>query len=84
MVIIKKQTHIPPFTPVEMRMGGRPSSGIRFIALPTGLPTWVILPENKEISVYKKQISEYYRMLETPAEQNLKWKPKWTLKCPIF
>lgn len=46
----------PPFTPVEMRIGGRPSSGIRFIALPTGLPTWVIFPENTEaLSVYKKQ-----------------------------
>lgn len=46
----------PPFTPVEMRIGGRPSSGIRFIALPTGLPTWVMFPENTEaLSVYKKQ-----------------------------
>lgn len=30
---------IPPLTPVEMRMGGSPSSGIRLRELPTGLPT---------------------------------------------
>lgn len=30
---------VPPLTPVEMRMGGSPSSGIRLMELPTGLPT---------------------------------------------
>lgn len=30
---------VPPLTPVEMRMGGSPSSGIRLRELPTGLPT---------------------------------------------
>lgn len=30
---------VPPLTPVEMRMGGSPFSGIRLTALPTGLPT---------------------------------------------
>lgn len=28
---------VPPLTPVEMRMGGSPSSGIRLRELPTGL-----------------------------------------------
>lgn len=32
---------VPPLTPVEMRMGGSPSSGIRLMELPTGLPTVV-------------------------------------------
>lgn len=30
---------VPPLTPVEMRMGGSPSSGIKLRELPTGLPT---------------------------------------------
>lgn len=29
---------VPPLTPVEMRMGGSPSSGIRLTELPTGAP----------------------------------------------